>query len=262
MMGEATPAVNPIYLTGSLSDWHLAELSSMGYRGLELTPACIPTVDVWQPKVAELGMRPMCVNALPQLTPYLAGSLSDAVEWRRQDTVRRLIGVLNWMDGRGIPFMVVGPSRLAENYQSKEEASSLLVSSVRELASAGRAQILLESMPFRLFGSSKDILGIVREVDRPNVGAALDVGHVLIWGESPAEAAKTLGDRLRYVQIRDVDLRPGFARLDAHLPLGQGSARVEDIRAAVGELPWSLVVTAPGDPLGAAQSALRWLERG
>jgi len=259
MMGKATPGVNPVHLTGSLSHWHLAELCSMGYRGLELTPACIPTADVWQPEVARLGMRPVCVNALPELAPYLTGSLSDAVEWRRRDTVQRLAGVLKWMDGRGIPFMVVGPSRLAENYQSREEARSLLVSSLRDLASAGKAQILLESMPFRLFGSSKDVLGILSETDRPNVGAALDVGHALIQGESPAEAAKVLGDELRYVQVRDVDLRPGLPRTDAHLPLGQGSARGEDVRAAVGNLPWSLVVTAPGDPLGAAKSALRWL---
>ncbi len=261
MMGEARPAVNPVHLTGSLSDWRLSELSSMGYRGLELTPACIPTADVWQPEVAKLGLWPVCVNALPELRPYLTGSLSDAVEWRRLGTIQRLTGVLKWMDARRIPFMVVGPSRLAENYQSKEEARSLLVTSVRDLASADKAQILLESMPFRLFGSSKDILGIIREVDRPNVGAALDVGHALLQGESPAEAAKVLGDRLRYVQVRDVDLRPGFPTLDAHLPLGQGSACVEDVRVAVGNLPWSLAVTAPGDPLGVAQSALRWLER-
>jgi sugar phosphate isomerase/epimerase len=259
MMDDFTPAVNPVALTGS-TDWHLAELSSTGYRGLELTPACIPTVDVWQPEATRLAMRPVCVNALPELMPYLTGSLSDAVEWRRRDTVERLCAVHRWMDRREIPFMVVGPSRLAENYQSKEEARLLLVSSLRDLASAGKAEILLESMPFRLFGSSKDILGIVCEADRPNVGAALDVGHVLIQGESPAEAAKVLGDRLRYVQVRDVDLRPGFPRLDAHLPLGQGSAHFEDVRLAVGDLPWSLVVTAPGDPLGAAQSALGWLE--
>jgi len=253
------PAINPAYLTGSLDCWHLAELSAMGYRGLEVTPACIRTEPSWEREAEEAGMEVVCVNAIPELTPYLTGSLSDAVEWRRRDTLERLGRVVDWMDRRGIRYMVVAPSRLAENYQSVNEAGALLVSSLRELASFGNANILVESAPFRLFASSKDIVRIVSEVDMSNVGAALDVGHALIQGENPSESAAVLGGILKYVQVHDADLRPGFPKLDAHLPLGKGSAKAEDLRPVIGRTPWAINIAAPTDPVRAAGSALQWL---
>lgn len=255
-----TPAINPVYLTGSVDNWPLKELADMGYRGLELTPACLDKMPAWKPSADKISLRPICVNAMEELRPYLTGSLSDGVERRRRATLDRLLGVLKIMWAEGIPFLVVAPSRLAENYQSPDQARTLLISSLKELAGAGGTTILLAAAPFRLFASSGEIAGIVDEVKLPNVAAALDIGHALLNGENPADAAHTLGARLKYVQVHDADTRLGIPRLDCHLPLGDGLLKKDDVRAAVSGLPYSVGITASDDPLSAAKTALEWLK--
>jgi len=254
-----SPAINPVYLTGSVTDWPLADLAAAGYRGLELTPACLDRISTWKPAADKAAIRPVCVNALPELWPYLTGSLSDAVDRNRNATLQRLVRTLGRMREHGIPFLVVAPSRLAENYQSVDEARPLLVQSLRELAATGDTTILLVAAPFRLFGSAGEIAAIVDEVARPNVAAALDVGHAILNGESPSAAAKSLGARLRYVQVHDAEARPGVPRLDRHLPLGEGALTREEFKAAAGELPVAVGITPSGDPIGAARAALTWM---
>jgi len=153
----------------------------------------------------------------------------------------------------------VAPSRLAENYQSVEEARALLVAGLKELGSLGEVRVLLEAAPFRLWSSSGEIAGIVDEVALPNVGAALDVAHALLAGEDPQDAAKALGERLRYVQVHDVGLRSGVPALDQHLPFGRGSLKKEEVVGAIGTLPYAVTVAAPEDALGAARGAMEWL---
>jgi len=254
-----SPAINPVFLTGSLDGWPLADLAAIGYRGLELTPACLDNPAPWLAQAEEAGLALFAVNALPDLRPYLTGSLSDAVEHRRRATLDRLLATLRRMRELHVPFLVVAPSRLAENYQSVEEARALLVESLRELAAAGDATILLEGAPFRLFASAAEIAALVDAVASSQVAAALDVGHCLLRGESPADAAKTLGPHLRYVQVHDAEVRCGFPLLDAHLPLGLGAAGRQDVLAAIADRPCAVTVTAPDDPLSAAREALAWL---
>lgn len=258
--GDAmSPAINPVYLTGSTSNWPLKELAAAGYRALELTPACFAHAADWKPAADRAGLRLLSVNALPELRPYLTGSLSDAVAGNGRDTVQRLLQVLDEMRKQHIPLLIVAPSRLAENYQTPEEARALLVGSLRELAQAGDTTILLEAAPFRMFASSAEIAALVDEVAMPNVAAALDVGHAMLSGENPGKAAGVLGARLRYVQVHDADVRAGLPRLDRHLPMGEGSVQQEDVRAALGHAPFAITIAPRGDPVAAARAALQWL---
>jgi sugar phosphate isomerase/epimerase len=272
------PAINPVYLMGGtgvppvnhgqdahatspMQRWPLEQLAETGYRGLELTPACLDDASTaaWKPVADKAGLEPVCVNALPELRPYLTGSLSDAVERNRRATLDRLLRVLEQMRRLQISLLVVAPGRPAENYQTPAEARALLIASLRELADAGDTTILLEAAPWRMFASSKEIAAVVDEVGKPNVAAALDLGHALLNGESPSEASKTLGARLRYVQVHDADISPGSARLDRHLPLGEGSLKREEVREMMRDLPFAVGITPLADPLSAAKAALEWL---
>jgi sugar phosphate isomerase/epimerase len=250
-----SPSINPSVLTEGTGGWPLEELAGMGYRGLELTPGDLRGGMV-RHLAGELDLPVVCINAIPSLTPYLTGSLNDAVAWRRRETIDGLSRILSRMDEGGIPFMVVAPGRVAENYQTKEEARELLIGALRQLASGRRSEILLESMPFRPFGSSAEIRAIVQEVGLPNVRAALDVGHAMLCGEDPLESARALGSALRYLQIRDVDTRPGRALLDRHLPLGSGSADIAKLKRLVSGLPWSICISAPWSPVLEARRSL------
>ena len=254
-----TPLVNPLLLTGSPPPWPLAELASAGYRGLELGMSSLERPDSWRPDAERAGLVPACVSAQQELWPYLTGSLSDGVAWRRRATLDRLLKGLASMRSLGISVLIVTPSRLAENYQNPAEARELLVASLRELADAGPTQILLASSPFRLFASSGEIATVLDQADRPNVAACLNVGHAALSGESPTSAANALGTRLRYVQVNDVALLHGLARLDQHLALGRGSVSKEEVLVAIRDRPWALTVTAPGSPVEAAREALSWM---
>lgn len=250
-----SPSINPSVLTEATCGWPLEELSEMGYRGLELTPADVRGTSVLN-LATELDLPVVCVNAIPSLIPYLTGSLNDAVAWRRRETIDGLSNILSRMDQEGIPFMVVAPGRVAQNYQTREEARQLLVSALREMASGRSSEILLESMPFRPFDSSSEIRAILQDVGLPNVGAALDAGHAMLCGEDPEESVKALGADLSYIQIRDVVLRPGRPLLDHHLPLGSGSADIAKLKRLVSGLPWSMCISAPRSPLREARRSL------
>jgi len=248
-----SPAINPAFLTGSPDDWPLAELASIGYKGLEVTPECLG-----KPRSQKLPV--VCVNAAPDLTPYLTGSLHDGVERRRRATLEHVLDVLETMNAEGIPLLVVAPGRLAENYQTADQARALFLSSVKELSAAAQnATILIASAPRRLFASSSQLAALLDEIACPNVAAALDIGHAMLCGENPPDAARTLGSRLRYVQLHDADVRPGTPRLDRHLPLGKGSVDRNSVRAAIKGMPVSVNITAPEDPLAAARGALAWV---
>jgi hypothetical protein len=108
-----SPAINPVYLTGCVSNWPLPQLAAVGYRALELTPACLAGVAQTKSAAQSAGLEIVCVNTLPDLCPYLTGSLSDAVARNRRDSLQRLLQALAQMREHEIPLLVVAPSRLA-----------------------------------------------------------------------------------------------------------------------------------------------------
>jgi sugar phosphate isomerase/epimerase len=200
----------------------------------------------------------LCVNSLPVLITYISGSLSGAIEGRRRRILQRLSGVLERMRRLEVPFLVVAPGKLAEIYQTEEGARELLISSLVELAErGGPTWILVESAPYRLFSTSDRLADIIDDVDKKNVGAALDVGHSMMAGEEPIDSAQILGDRLKYVQIRDVEILDGIPPMDRHLPLGKGSVDTEQLVELVSGVPWSVTVCAHDSPLEAAREALK-----
>jgi sugar phosphate isomerase/epimerase len=260
-LNPTSPGINPICLTGRIDGWPLAELAAAGYRSLELTPACLDAPDGWRSAAEKAGLHLVAIDALHDLTPYLTGSLLDAIAWRREATLDRLRKSLSQMASWGIPYLVVAPGCLAENYQTPAEARALLIQSLRDLSAAAppKTAILLEGAPFRLFASSAEIAAVLDEVARPNVAAAVDIGHALLNGESPPAAVMALGPRLRYVRLHDADTRPGLPRLDRHLPLGEGMLTREESDATLRGPLWSVNIAAPSDPLRAARAALEWI---
>jgi sugar phosphate isomerase/epimerase len=247
------PGINPEFLTGLIQNWPLDALHSMGYRALELTPRGL---DFWE-KSGGHEMELLCVNSLPVLITYISGSLSGAIEWRRRRILDRLSGVLGIMRRLEVPFLVVAPGKLAEIHQTEEQAWELLISSLVELAEQGPTRILIESAPYRLFSTSDRLADVIDDTDKKNVGAALDVGHCMMVGEEPLDSAEILGERLKYVQIRDVEILDGVPPMDRHLPLGKGCVDTEQLAELVSGIPWSVTVCSHNSPLEAAREALK-----
>jgi xylose isomerase len=51
---------------------------------------------------------------------------------------------------------------------------------------------------------------LLNDIDRPNMGLTLDVGHMLMAGENPGQSIAMVGDKLFGIQLND-----GYTRLAA-----------------------------------------------
>ncbi len=51
---------------------------------------------------------------------------------------------------------------------------------------------------------------LLKDIDRPNMGLTLDVGHMLMSGENPGQSIAMVGDKLFGIQLND-----GYTRLAA-----------------------------------------------
>ena len=59
---------------------------------------------------------------------------------------------------------------------------------------------------------------LLKEIDRPNMGLSLDVGHMLMSGENPAQSIAMVGEKLFGIQLND-----GYTRLAAEDGMMLGS---------------------------------------
>lgn len=67
-----------------------------------------------------------------------------------------------------------------------------------------------ENTRFFTVPSTGAALLLVKEINRPNMGLTLDVGHMLMAGENPGQSIAMVGDKLFGVQLND-----GYTRLAA-----------------------------------------------
>jgi sugar phosphate isomerase/epimerase len=109
-------------------------------------------------------------------------------------------------DGYDYPFQV-----------DYDEKWSQLVRAFRECCDAHpEVKFSLEYKPtdentrFFTVPSTGAALLLVKEIDRPNMGLTLDVGHMLMSGENPAQSISMVGKRLFGIQLND-----GYTRLAA-----------------------------------------------
>jgi L-rhamnose isomerase len=75
-----------------------------------------------------------------------------------------------------------------------------------------------ENTRFFTIPSTGAALLLVKEIDRPNMGLTLDMGHMLMAGENPAQSIALVGRKLFGIQLND-----GYTRLAAEDGLMFGS---------------------------------------
>ena len=67
-----------------------------------------------------------------------------------------------------------------------------------------------ENTRFFTVPSTGAALMLVNEIDRPNMGLTMDVGHMLMAGENPGQSISMVGDKMFGIQLND-----GYTRLAA-----------------------------------------------
>ncbi len=151
-------------------------------------------------------------------------------------------------------LVVMHPGHTTAPHDSPEMYWPRLIGAVREIAddAAGHGiQVGVEHMEPRqgeYVITAADINYLVREVDRANVGAVVDIAHIP-WGEDERAFIAQI-ERLVHVHLSDAD----EARL--HLPLGQGA---RDLAGALGALHgFRGTITVEGFSIGAGLDLARW----
>jgi xylose isomerase len=187
-----------------------------GLSGIELKyPGDLDDRDQVRALLAEYNLQLAAVNVNVKDVRYFRyGSFSSLHQEARRRAIRlvkegmdvaaelgvELVTTCPTIDGYDYPFQV--------NYMAAWEH---LIESIRQ-AAAHRTDVklLLEYQPNdpnarSLLGSVGKVLHLCAEVDAPNLGANLDVGHSLAAGENPAEAATLLAGKglLQYIHSND-----------------------------------------------------------
>jgi sugar phosphate isomerase/epimerase len=116
---------------------------------------------------------------------------------------------------------VVHPGGLSEPVDTTSRIETLIRSLSASSRDAADADVTLcvENMPPGVFPGSEmtDLASIVREVDHPNVGLAIDTGHAHLVHSAPAETLAA-GAWLRTTHVHD-----NHGKQDVHLPPGHGT---------------------------------------
>jgi len=244
-------------------------LSEIGFNAIELAARDIlkgscKSLESLRKCLDMYGLEVSAINAVTSFVPYIHGSISSKIPWRREKFLRLLENIIEKMTILGCTRLIISPGRQAENYQTLDEAWRTTVKSLRHLgkyAMQYHVEILLEPMPFRTpFIYSRNILRFINEVAQLNVHAAIDTGHVRLAGESLKSAMKNLGDLLRYVHLSNVRIEPGRPLLDEHRPLYDGSISPDEYKtllSEIGDIPLAINIVTSEDPIICARKCLR-----
>ena len=159
------------------------------------------------------------------------GSTSSAIRFASLDAVKYC---LDWAVKVGATHLVVHPGGLSDRSEQDARTSALL-ESLEVLADAvgdAEIRICVENMPPGVFPGHRmnDLRQIVDQMDRPQIGLALDTGHAHISSTIQMETLAA-GCRLFTTHVHDNN-----GRNDAHLPPGRGTLNWEAWPEALNEI--------------------------
>jgi sugar phosphate isomerase/epimerase len=218
---------NPItFSTLACPEWTietvLARAAAFGYDGIEwrggarghVNPT-IPAAERAQlrRRVAEAGLFSLAVTAYTSFVSDTA-----AVRQENLDELRRYLDLAADLDARYVRVFLgeLGPG-------DDVDAARLRIIDCLE-AGAPHAQAVnvgIAVEPHDDFVRSASVAPILARVTHPAVGAVWDVGNTFAAGETPSEGLRWLGERLCYVQVKDLIGRYPQPRLTR---LGEGEA--------------------------------------
>ena len=202
----------------------LPKLKEVGYGALDIS-LCVsgsgyPDPDfsapesVWKKKYTELS-KIIKDNGLVagQSHGHYHGSIIDEGKWD-QNLIDLIEKELEAAAIVGAPYLVVHPLRLALREEKRKEDFELNLEFYAQLKAPSErtgVKIALENL-FKRNGTelcptgcsySKDLAAYIDAQNSDRFVACLDTGHANIIGESPAEAVRTLGKRLKLLHVND-----------------------------------------------------------
>ena len=123
----------------------------------------------------------------------------------RQAAVDMYAFTLDMINRIGAKVMIIHPGKYddPEDRQAHLERSAKNLTEVADMAADAGVILAVEIVPRKQIGNSiEELVWIVDQINRPNVGFCLDTNHLFPASKLPA-AIKTLGDRLVSVHASD-----------------------------------------------------------
>lgn len=187
-----------------------------GVEGIELKyPADFQDLEGLKSLLDQHGLTLAAINVdTKEFDRFKYGALSSRDAETRRFVVQRLRAAMDVAAELRVDIVTTCPLADAYDYPFQidyEQAWGYFIDTVRSAAThRADVRMLLEYQPHEphariMLNSVGKVLHVIDEVDAPNLGANLDVGHALAGAESPAEAATLLArkNRLFYIHSND-----------------------------------------------------------
>ena len=178
-----------------------------------------------------LGLAVACVCvAWPNLlseTPYEPTIINGDAKGRqaRIDSLKRTIEVAHMFDSpcinmvSGFPFEGVSPERSREY---------LLEGINTLLPELGKTVMAIEPEPDFFVETTTDAISVIKELNSPNFGLTMDIGHVIISEDDPYGAIERALPYTSHMHVEDIK-----DKVHAHLSLGEGDIDFKRVAAAI-----------------------------
>lgn len=222
--GEFVPVLDRIRLCGEVD----------GVQGIELhLPTEITPQNEGEVRrvLEDNGLRivQLCGHTWTE-KPFVNGALSDLDQGIRQKAASRVKETLDMAARFDAPISVLWPATDGSDFPLQSDYSRLYenyVTSVRQIMdhvhrNKYRTKVCIEPKPFEprsriLYGTTGQALTLVNEIDDPQFGINLDVGHSLIAGENLEDQFALI---LRYGKLFHTHFNDNDRQADIDLPPG------------------------------------------
>jgi hypothetical protein len=156
------------------------------------------------------------LNFYPDLT------LLDTLLFRYEESVAAIDDCLDKMAALEATQAVFSLHRIPENHCDGPRANDRFLAGVKDLcrrAAQKGGTIYLQAHPHKWYSSTKDMIEFIEKVGAENLRFALNTGHAMMAGETPAESVSIAGNLLGMV-LFSVPKADSFGqKYDAHLPI-------------------------------------------
>lgn len=204
----------------------LSELNTLQSHGIDAVEIfCTPRhLDINNPeKVQQAGMelRELGFRHISMHAPSAIGDLSAPNETEREETVLACQRALDAAMLMGAKIITFHPASIEGEHAESEERWPSLNETLREICGYAEdrdIKIAIENFPEPFFGCNPiEMYDKLAELDIPNVGMCLDLGHAFVGGYL-TNALENFGDKIFSVHASD-----NRGTVDEHLPPGQGN---------------------------------------
>jgi len=177
----------------------------------------------------------------------MVGGFVTAVLHTAQPELEALRTSARWLRGAGAEVLVLAAAIAVDGYEAAFEMSAdewrRLLGSMHGAAAIAAEEGLALAVHPHVGTVIERPEHITRLLEDSDADLCLDTGHVFVGGGDPVVIARSAGDRVRHVHLKDADSalaaavrdrRIGYAdavRRGLYRPLGKGDAKIGDVIA-------------------------------